>query len=133
VPIVFPDLSGRTILLVDDNDDHLDLLLAFFHACQGHVLMARNVQTALVYLADANVDLLVSDLAMPGEDGIALIKALRSFKGERRRIPAIAVTGFEEQYLKARSQGFDAFLQKPINPETLASVVGKFFAPPSQS
>jgi len=125
-----PELSGKVVLLVDDNDDHLDLLVALFERLGARVLMARNVDIALVYLENARVDLLVSDLAMPVRDGLALIRALRDSDGPQRTIPAIAVTGFPEEYVNARIHGFDAFLQKPIDPQRLLRLIEQFFGTP---
>ena len=126
-PIDLPDLSGKTLLVVEDNDDQLELLSAFFKACGAGVVLARNVDTALAYLGTDRFDLLVSDLAMPHKDGLHLIRSVRASKGPQRTIPAIAITGFYEDYTNARGHGFDAFMQKPVRPESLSKILRDFF------
>jgi CheY-like chemotaxis protein len=124
-PIGLPDLSGRRILVVDDNDDHAELMHAFLRPFRAEVRMVRNVDAALGYLSDAPFDLLISDLAMPGKDGLVLIRAIRAAKTPYQKIPAIGVTGFYEQY--ARNQtldaGFNVFVRKPIQFESLVATL----------
>lgn len=119
-PLDLPDLTRKTILVVDDNDDDLELLSTLLKACRANVLLARNADTGLAYLSNVRLDLLITDLAMPGKDGIALIQTLRGSKGPNQTVAAIALTGFYEQYANARIHGFDVFLQKPVNPDTLS-------------
>jgi CheY-like chemotaxis protein len=127
-PLDLPNLKGKSILIVEDNDDHLELLSAFLKACRAQVFMVNNVDTALAYTRMVNPDMVISDLAMPGKDGIALITAIRTSAGRERTIPAIAITGFAENYADARTHGFDAFLRKPVRPEMLAKVLRDFFS-----
>lgn len=56
----------------------------FFQACAASVMLARNVDTALAYLTTVRFDMLVSDLAMPGRDGVDLIRTVRASKGPER-------------------------------------------------
>ena len=122
-----PDLAGKTLLVVEDNDDHLELLSTFLEFCGAKVAVARNVDAALTYLRIAKFDMVISDLAMPGKDGLDLIRSVRASAGPERTVPAIAVTGFYEQYAGARAQGFDVFLQKPVKVDALASTLREFF------
>jgi CheY-like chemotaxis protein len=123
--IGFPDLSGKRILVVDDNDDHAELMHAFLRAFRAEVRVVRNVDAALAYLSDAPFDLLISDLAMPRKDGLVLIRAIRAAKAPYQKIPALGVTGFYEQYARnqALGAGFNAFMPKPIQFETLAATL----------
>ena len=120
-----PDLSGKRVLVVDDNDDHAELLYAYLRAFRAEVRMVRNTDAALAYLSDARFDLLVSDLAMPGKDGLALIRAVRASQGPSRAIPAIGITGFPEDYAqrKVLDAGFNAFVQKPIEFDALTAAL----------
>lgn len=118
-----PNLAGLTLLVVDDNDDSLDMLDTFLTTCGATVKAARNVDTALAFIdTEISIDALVSDLSMPGRDGLDLIRSVRRHKF-RADIPAIALTGFHEQYSNARREGYDVFLQKPIDFDKLCIAI----------
>ena len=131
-PLDLPNLYGKTLLVVEDNADHLDLMSTFLKACRAEVLEALNADTALAYLQTRRIDMVISDLSMPGKDGISLIRTMRAGKGQQRTLPVIAVTGYPEQYVGARAEGFDVFVQKPIRVEVLAKILREFFASPSK-
>ena len=118
-----PDLSGLTLLVVDDNDDSLEMLATFLRACGAHVLAARGALSALSYVeTQARVDAIITDLSMPAIDGIEFVARLRDHpKG--RSIPAIALTGFYEQYTDTAGAGFNAFLRKPVNFDRLCATI----------
>jgi diguanylate cyclase len=93
-----PDLKGMTILVIDDDDDSLEVLSAFFEACGARSLIARNVAGGLAYLDPAaQQDAVITDLAMPGMDGAEFARRLR-LHPTRRHLPVIAVTAFYETY-----------------------------------
>jgi CheY-like chemotaxis protein len=73
-------------------------------------------------------DLVLMDVTLPGMDGLAATRAVRSLSGEAGRIPIIGISGRtdardEEAALAA---GMNAFLAKPVSPAALAQVVAKF-------
>ena len=120
-----PDLSGRTILIVDDNDDALDMLGTFLRACGAHVLASCSAIGALDSIeSHPHIDAVITDLSMPDMDGTELVRRLRAHPS-RSRIPAIAVTGLYEFYMD--TSGFAAFFRKPVNLdqlcETLTTVI----------
>ena len=118
-----PNLSGLTLVVVDDNDDSLDMLDTFLTQCGAEVKAARNVDTALSFInTEPSIDALVSDLSMPGRDGLDLIRQVRRHK-TRANLPAIALTGFYEHYADARRAGYDVFLQKPVDFDKLCSAI----------
>jgi CheY-like chemotaxis protein len=109
------DLRGFTILVLEDDPDTLELLRSIFTACGARVLLASSVQHARGYLQTLRPDLIVSDLAMPSEDGLAFMRWLRSHpQPDVARLPAIAVTAFYEDYPPARATDFGAYFQKPV-------------------
>jgi len=122
-PLDLPDLSGRTILIVDDNDDALDMLGTFLRACGAYVLLARSAIGALAYVdTQSRIDAVITDLAMPDMDGVELVQRLRHHP-LHSSIPAIALTGFYEFYMDTRNAGFTAFLQKPVNLDGLCKTI----------
>src|ERR1700712_4173807 len=89
-----PPRSAR-ILLVDDEPDILEIVAQHMEAAGYFVLTAQSGVAALALLdRDANVDVIVSDLSMPGLDGVQLIQ-----RAQRRRpqLPAIILTGLAEK------------------------------------
>lgn len=122
-PLDLPDLSSRTILIVDDNDDALEMLGTFLRACGAYVLQARSAIGALAYLdTQPRIDAVITDLSMPDMDGVELVQRLRRHPSHGS-IPAIALTGFYEFYMDTRNAGFTGFLQKPVNLDTLCRVI----------
>jgi len=118
-----PDLSGLTLIVVEDNDDALDVLTTFLEACGARVVPACNGLEALTRLDSATaVDAIVTDLAMPQMDGIELVRKLRGH-ARGHALPAIALTGFSGSYVDTRSAGFDAVLTKPVDLDQLCSTI----------
>ena len=116
----FPvDLSDIHVLIVDDNEDALDIFSAALERSGANVLKARSGRDALTILTAVRVDVLVSDLAMPGEDGLWLIQQVRRLKSEHGgSIPALAVSQV------ATNMGLTAsFLPKPVDPFDLCRTV----------
>jgi CheY-like chemotaxis protein len=71
-------------------------------------------------------DVLVSDLAMPGEDGYSLIGKIRALAGGKvTQIPAVALTSYVrvEDRARALSAGFNMFVPKPVEPEELVTAI----------
>ena len=104
------------ILVVDDNFTQ-QRILGYTLKKQGHeVLSAQNGQEALDRLAEADYDLVISDIAMPGMDGLSLLKALR--RDERfKDLPIIMLTasGQDQDRLLAQNEGANGFLTKPTS------------------
>jgi CheY-like chemotaxis protein len=71
-------------------------------------------------------DVLVSDLAMPNEDGLSLIKRVRTLEAASgKKIHAVAVTAYVrvEDRVGALSAGFNMFLPKPVEPSELIAAI----------
>jgi CheY-like chemotaxis protein len=120
-PLNLPDLSALTLLVVDDNDDAVDMLASFLHACGAYVLQTRTASDALAYVDTApKLDGIVTDLAMPVMTGIDLLKKVRAHP-QRSQLPVIALTGHYEDY--ANAEGFEAFLKKPVDFDQLCTAI----------
>lgn len=122
-PTALPDLSGLTLLVVDDNVDSLGVLGMFLRACGAQVLAAPGGLRALSYVdTQTRIDAVISDLSMPAMDGVEFVQRLRAHpKG--RSTPAIAVSAFHEQYMNTTGAGFDAFFPKPVNLDGLGTAI----------
>jgi CheY-like chemotaxis protein len=73
-----PDLSRLTLLAVDDNADALEVLGTILKACGAHVLEARDATDALAYVdTTPGLDAIITDLSMPGMDGVELARKVR--------------------------------------------------------
>ena len=121
-----PELAGMSILVVDDEEDARDLLRIVLESCGVMVQDARSVQEALARLEAQRVDLLISDIGMPGEDGYSLIRALRALpRKDLAGIPAIALTAFarNEDRTRALLEGFNVHMAKPVEPAELLLAV----------
>jgi CheY-like chemotaxis protein len=113
-------LAGSRVLVLDDQDDERELLSTIFGQHGKDVRSAGSVPEAFEVMLGWTPDLIVSDLAMPGEDGYAFIRRIRS-SGELRNVAALAVTAHArpEDRETALASGFDAYVSKPIDREKL--------------
>jgi CheY-like chemotaxis protein len=120
------DLTGLSVVVVDDEPDARALVARVLHECGAKVAAAASAEEALELIESDKPDVLVSDIGMPGEDGYALIRSVRALApDEGGRIPAIALTAYarEEDRVRAIVAGFQHHLTKPIEPEELIAVV----------
>ncbi len=118
--------KGLRVLVVDDDLDNRELIAFILEQKQVRVTMAPSAAIAFDIITQAQIDLLISDIGMPGEDGYSLIRRVRALPSpEKCRIPAIALTAFakEEDQQEATATGFQRHLSKPVNPDKLIEVV----------
>lgn len=121
-------LSGLHVLLVDDDSDTLKLMATALTRRQANVTAVSSAGEAIQAIRQQRPDVLVSDIAMPDEDGYGLIEKVRSLEnGETQSIPAVAITAYakEEDRERALSSGFQIYLAKPIELRELVSVVAR--------
>lgn len=126
--LLSPVLDGITVLLVDDEPNTRNALAEILKAFGAETYAVASVAAALDSLQKHKCDILVSDLAMPGEDGYSLIKKVRALKSEQCSwVPSIALTAYagKEVAERALSAGFDAYLTKPIDGGELATTIAK--------
>jgi CheY-like chemotaxis protein len=101
------DLRGLSVLIVEDNADVRDVLAAMFDCCGAVVTPASSARTALAWLDVHQPDLIISDLGMPGEDGLWFIRQVRGLSSPVSTIPAVALTGFDDLRSEAEAAGFN--------------------------
>jgi hypothetical protein len=119
-------LKGLRVLVVDDEEDSRDLIVAVLTRCGAEVISAASVPAALAELEQWNPDLLISDIGLPGEDGYSLIRKVRARKSpQHSNVPAIALTAYAsvEDRLRALSAGFQMHVTKPLEPSDLVTAV----------
>jgi PAS domain S-box-containing protein len=122
------NLSGLRILVVDDDSDTLQLMTTALTKRHATVTAVSSAGEALQAVKANRPDVLVSDIAMPDEDGYGLIRKIRALDGEAEPlIPAVAITAYakEEDRSRALSSGFQAYLAKPVELTELISVIAK--------
>lgn len=120
------NLEGIRILVVDDDADSLELLVLTLEGYGAEVTAVTSAHEALQVLTQVKPNLLISDIAMPTEDGYTLIRQIRAMPSEQGgQIPAIAVTACVEDfhYQQAIAAGFQKYITKPIDIELLMQEV----------
>lgn len=119
-------LSGVNVLLVDDDTDTLKLMTTALTRRQATVTAVSSAGEAIQAIQQRRPDVLVSDIAMPGEDGYGLIEKVRSLESAEN-IPAVAITAYakDEDRERALSSGFQIYLAKPVEVTELISVVAR--------
>ncbi|TCF96891.1 hypothetical protein BZM26_34975 [Paraburkholderia strydomiana] len=117
-------LTGMSVLLVDDDTDALDAFAMILRDESIIVHTAVSPSGGREVLAANKVDVIVSDISMPGEDGYQFITALRA---EGCRTPAIAVTAFarDEDRERALDAGFNSHVSKPVAPQSLVRMLAE--------
>jgi CheY-like chemotaxis protein len=123
-----PILAGLRILVVDDEADARDLLAIRLQQYGADVITAPSAEAAMEAMAlqEPRPDLIVSDIAMPGEDGYSLIRRVRAMEPEQGgRIPAIALTAYSrtKDRVQALAAGFQIHMPKPVNAAELAHAI----------
>ena len=119
------DLTGAKVLVVDDEPDARLLIQRLLEDCHASVLTASSAVEALQVLGRDSVDVIVSDIGMPGEDGFSLIRRIRAIKDRNASTPAVALTAYArvEDRVKAIQAGFQMHLSKPVEPMELMTMV----------
>jgi signal transduction histidine kinase/CheY-like chemotaxis protein len=119
------DLTGVSVLVVEDHVDARALLKMILQKCGAAVQTAANVPEALALLRESRPDLIISDIEMPGEDGYSFIRKVRAEETTPGRIPAIALTAYTRgvDRVRALAAGFQTHMSKPVEPAELAAAV----------
>jgi signal transduction histidine kinase/ActR/RegA family two-component response regulator len=120
-------LDGLRVLLVEDEADARECLAAVLRERGARVIAVDSAAQALAHLEAEGADVLISDLAMPGEDGFSLIRRVRSrLRAGGGSVPALAVSAHVGPKERARAAvaGFDLYLAKPVEPGELVAAVG---------
>jgi two-component system CheB/CheR fusion protein len=122
---VLPDLDGTTVLIVDDDPDSLKLVAIALGQCGAEVVQATSVASAMESLEHSPPAVIISDIAMPTQDGIDLLRQIRALDAPLRNVPIVALTAFtsEEDRRRILAAGFNEYVPKPVAPLQLMRLV----------
>ena len=119
-------LRGVRILVVEDDEDSRGVIALLLEGSGAVVTASASVADALDALHAHRFDIVVSDIEMPGEDGYALVGAIRRTP-ELSALPVIALTAHagESERHRALDSGFAAHVAKPVGEGQLPAIVAR--------
>lgn len=120
-------LRSLRVLLVEDDETTRALLATVLGTFGAAVTSASSATDAEAALLTFEPEILITDIEMPGNDGISLLQLLRS---RRAGLPAIAVSGYADDASRERvlAAGFNGFVAKPLDPTLLADEIARALA-----
>jgi CheY-like chemotaxis protein len=123
------DETGQTVLVVDDMSDNLILISLSLQDFGYRVVTATNGADALNVAKMARPDLILMDIAMPQQDGLAATRRIRE-EVELQHVPVVALTAFDTDGFRqaAGDAGFSGYLTKPIDFDRLRNLMTKLLA-----
>jgi PAS domain S-box-containing protein len=119
---------GLRVLVLDDDDDVREALLRLLQQHGARVTGASSAAAAFASVLEQPPDVIVSDVAMPGEDGLSFIRRVRLLARERGgRVPAAALSAYAsgEDRRLALQAGFQEHLRKPVEPAHLVAAIAR--------
>jgi signal transduction histidine kinase/ActR/RegA family two-component response regulator len=121
----YVSLNTMSVLVVDDDRESRDVAAAHLTSHDATVWTAASAAQGLEILLREQIDVLLSDIAMPGEDGYSFIRRVRALDAKTSAIPAAALTALarEEDRQRAIDAGFQVHLPKPIDGQSLIAAV----------
>ena len=117
---------GSKVVVVDDDLDTLELVRCLLRLQGAQVVGVSTPGEALTTVIGVMPEVLLVDIAMPGEDGYALIRQVRALASDRGgRIPAAALTAYAtlEDRRRALLAGYNEHIPKPVDPTRLIATV----------
>jgi signal transduction histidine kinase/ActR/RegA family two-component response regulator len=120
------DLEGTHVLIVDDEPDARELLRVMLASTSARISEAESATDALRIYSEDRPDIILADVAMPGQDGYALIRMIRAMAGgEGGHVRAVAVSAYarREDRQRALKAGFNDHVSKPVKPDDLYDAI----------
>jgi len=113
------------VLVVDDEPDNNAVVGTLLSSSGAEVRLAGSARQAVEMLGAWKPDVLVTDIAMPDQDGCDLLASIRSQEGEPAETLAVALTAYasKEDRIRLLSAGFQAHVAKPVDATELTAVV----------
>lgn len=125
-PLAVPDLTGRLVLVVDDDGATRELMNVMLTQRGARVVTAASAREAIERMDEEVPSLIVADVGMPGEDGLSLLRRLRQRPADRGgKVPGVALSAYTrtEDRAAALAAGFEAFVPKPAVPAVLLATI----------
>ncbi len=121
-------MTAKKILVVDNEEDQLDMMGSLLSRMGYQVLLAQDSDTALDLINKNRFSLVITDLIMPGKDGIELCEQIKRVSPETA---VYVFSGHVDLYEpeKMKRAGFDGYLKKPIDVGQLKQEIEKAFVP----
>lgn len=127
-----PDsLVGKTVLIVEDEEELREPLALEFESLGSRVFQASNGVQGYDIITKQDIDVVISDIRMPGGDGIEMLSKIKALP---RPAPVVMlITGFSDVSLEETyARGAEAILAKPFDLDEIESTVERLLTPPAQ-
>jgi two-component system cell cycle response regulator DivK len=126
------EVSRKTVLLVEDNEDNLVVYRTILEHVGYVVIEARDGEEGIARARAERPDIILMDISIPKLDGWEATVRLKE-DGDTAAIPIVALTAhaLEEDRAKAMRAGCDGYLAKPVEPRRVVQEVEKFIGPPA--
>src|SRR5687768_8664713 len=121
-------LDGLRVLLVDDEEEAREIISTVIGRTGAEVKTCISASEALIFLTEWRPDVILSDIAMPEEDGYTFIGKVRSLPRDKGgETPAAALSAYarDEDRLQALAAGYQMHIAKPIGASQLVTMVAK--------
>ena len=125
-PAFAQTLDGLRVLIVEDTDDSRIMLKSLLEMSGATVTAAATAEEAFEFFTAERPDVLVSDIGLPREDGLSLIRKIRKLPPEQgAQVPAVATTAFtsEEDRKATLEAGYQAHVCKPLDVGELITII----------
>jgi CheY-like chemotaxis protein len=122
-----PTLAGVDVLVIDDDPDSLEYFAMALRTRGASVVTATGAMEGLRLVEERRPDVVLSDIAMVGQDGYWLVGEIRRLADDAlRRVPVIATTAYGREHSRQRTltAGFTDHLAKPVDPDVLCRAIG---------
>jgi len=128
-------LAGVHIVVVDDDQDARELLQSVLESAGATVRLAAGAEEGFRICIEDRPDALISDIAMPGQDGYSLLRRLGRALGDDRPRATVALTALagEADRQLAAEAGFDRHVAKPFDAESLVRTLRELLSPDGAS
>jgi two-component system cell cycle response regulator DivK len=120
-------VAGELILIVEDNDKNLELVRDLLQVSGYHTLEATNVADGVAIAAAHRPDLILMDVQLPDNDGVAALELLRAQPGlVSTTVVALTAFAMRDDRERLLAAGFDGYLSKPIEIRPFLEQVQQF-------